>query len=551
MKKVLLSCSHINPRIDVTFGLRKLCNHALRHPGLRGEVSFDIASLHVDTPTDQAVDALLSGRPDLVGMSTFIWNLRDNVRLAEEIKRRSPHTYVVLGGPQVSDPLYDVLHETDAVDLVVRGEGEATFAELLESWVARGVPSPDVIAGVSYRRNAGATFHNPPRPLITELDELPQIYDGFRTAPRVLYGLETTRGCYMRCGYCTMGTIPFRKYSVDYVLEEIDHMAEAGVEVLNFLDSSFTFSRRRNEPIARRLRDHGIRFVCCAKAEEMGPEFGDLLIESGVIKIELGLQSMREETLRLMGRRMKLELFERNVRAFLDRATGTDIEVTVDVIAGLPGDDLESFRKAVDFAYDLRPHVVSSFPLQLLPATEFFRRADELGIERLPDDERMLRERGRYNLHRFGLVTQTATFPAAQVEAARRICLLNGVLVEGELTQTVHGILDVQGIRFTQFVDRLTALLPQRFFRDLEDISAEPGARRRVWAALRSGLQSYAATSSKGLEPLLRKRFPQAVTAYSKASECSLRPMVTSGSDSPGLAERPGARIAPESRSTT
>lgn len=477
-------------------------------------MSFDIVSLHIDTATDRAVDAILSGQPDMVGMSTFIWNVRENLRLAEEIKRRSPVTYVVLGGPQVSDPLWDVFRNTDSIDLVVRGEGELIFAEVLESWVATGAPVPGAITGVSYRRNGGPTIHNPPRALITKLDELPQIYGGVQATPGVLYGLETTRGCYMRCGYCTMGTVPFRKHSVDYVLEEIDHMAEAGVEVLNFLDSSFTFSPRRNEPIARRLRDHGIRFVCCGKAEEVRPEFADTLLECGVAKIEFGLQSMRPETLQIMGRRMKIDLFERNVRTFLEQAKGTDVQVTIDVIAGLPGDDLESFRKSMDFAYDLRPHLVSSFPLQLLPATEFFRRAEELGIERRTRGERILGEHGRYNLHRFGLVTQTATFPTAQLEEARRICLLNGVLTQGHLTETVHRVLDAEGVRFTQFIDRLVPLLPERLFRDLEEIDAEPEVRRRVWRAMKSALRSYAARSpSAEVEPLIRQRFPQAATA--------------------------------------
>lgn len=512
MKRALLCCPSINEKIDVTCGLRSLRNYALARPDLRERLEIEIVPLSVDEPAAGAAEKLLERSADLVGLSTFIWNVGDNLGLAREIKRRSPETGVILGGPQVSDPLWDVLGLDEAaspVDLVVRGEGEETFSEVLRSWLDTGRLASPGIAGTSYRGDDGGTVHAPDRPLIADLDEIPPIYDGFEAQPDVLYGLETARGCYHRCGYCMMGLLPFRRHSVEYVLAEIDHMAQAGVRVLNSLDSSFTFNPRRTELLARRLQQHGIRYICCAKAEEMRGGTADLLVETGVLKIEFGIQSTHPETLRLMGRPTRLDLLGRRVLGMLDRTRGTDIEVTLDVICGLPGDDLEAFRDSLDFAYSLRPHCVAAFPLQLLPATDLFRRAGELGIRYRPMRPDF-HNHDRYSLHKYGLVTETATFPTRELELGRRICLLNGLILQGHLTGLVHRILDLEGLRFSTWLDRLAGHLPGDIYDLLDTLHGDPSRKRQVWQLVVRAFAGYAGTARPEVAQAIGEVFPLA-----------------------------------------
>lgn len=507
MKRVVLSCPAVNEKIDVTYGLRKLERYA--HAHVTTPFASTIVPLRVGHRLDAALDLLLEQAPDLVGISTFLWNVRENLELARAIKERAPQTVVVLGGPQVSDPAWDVLALSDRVDLVVRGEGEATFAELLDAWLQAGALRAPTIAGTSYRRG-GVGVHNPDRPPLGDLDAIPSIYDGFEARPDVLYGLETTRGCYLRCGYCSMGGVPFRRHSIDYVLRELDFIAAAGVRSLNILDSSFTFDPRRTIPIVRRLRDHGIRYICCGGAEELTGELADELLATGLQKIEFGLQATSAEALRLMDRRLHKERFAEGIGGLLSRCRGSDVEVTIDVIAGLPGDDLASFRETLDFAYSLRPHSVAAFPFQLLPATRFFHRAEELGIRAVPVAATTLGDHGRYRLHRYGQVTQTATFAAAEIEAARRLCMLNALVLQAHLTPLVYRVLDVERLSFSTWLERLAALFPPGFYERLEGMGDDPSLRGQVWSELRRALADYAAAAvTPQVGDLMAERFPE------------------------------------------
>jgi Fe-S oxidoreductase len=440
----------------------------MQHNNVKDIVDIEILSIGPEHSIQDIIILVTNKAPDLIGLSTYIWTVFDNMALAEGIKKKLPEVKIILGGPQVSDIHWDILQYTPYVDGVIRGEGEAAFADMLKFWLDNGSLCDPSIAGLSYRDISGKIIHNSEHPPIKDMDIIPSRYKGFHTEKNKIYGLETARGCYNRCGYCSLGGMSFRTHSVEYVLNEIDHMAEAGVKMIFFYDCSFTFNQHRMELISRKLAHYGIRYLCCVEAEELNEEMIDILLETGAIKIEFGLQTTNPYALKLMNRKCDLDLFERNVHLFMSRCKEYDAEVNIDVICGLPGDNLQTFCQSMDFVYKLKPHRISAIPLLLLPGTDFFVNREKYGFKFIPFTKEQRNVKSRYNMDICGLVLENMTFPRNELDKGKSICLFNKLLRNTKYTKLTYEILDKNNITFTQFYNTIEKYLSESFYDCLE-----------------------------------------------------------------------------------
>lgn len=346
-----------------------------------GEVAF--TTLELDTAVDAWMIAyrVLELGPDVVGFSVVCWNARIIYDAARVIAQARPGTLIVLGGPEAGPLAERILAEQPAVGAVVRGEGEATFAELLAVRLMSGDLSR--VAGVTARRG-DRIVSAPDRSLIDNLDDIPSPYLSgvLQPTPGSTY-IEGYRGCPHRCAYCYEGKGygRIRSFSRERIAAEIAAVVSApGVSAFSFIDPVFNLTPDRLGWLAEGLTHHATRGVRLhtveVDIERVGPADARLLADAGVASVETGPQSVGPVALQACARGFDEAAFRAGVSAC--REAGISVEC--DLIVGLPGDAADDVLAGIDFAISCDPGKVQLSTLRVLPGTALWERAAELGL---------------------------------------------------------------------------------------------------------------------------------------------------------------------------
>ncbi len=342
--------------VQLNLAIRLLRAYASqRCPSVRsGVTEIQVGEWNINQPVSTAVRGIYEATPDIVIFSTYVWNREFVRRACADLRALSPSLTIGLGGPEVSWSAERSLEESPSANFVILGEGERTFAELVDRF-SLGLDASGV-AGVCWR--AGELIvRGAPREVMIELDEIPFPYSDelidFDPQNRIVY-YESTRGCPFRCAYC-LSSIErsVRSYSLSRVLEEIDFFLEREFPLVKFVDRTFNLNPERSIAIWRHIRDHyngKTLFHFEIAGEILTDEELTLLttMPAGSIQFEIGIQSANAETLRLVGRSAELGKLRENI----ERIPGA-IHTHVDLIAGLPAENLVSFAASFDFAYAL------------------------------------------------------------------------------------------------------------------------------------------------------------------------------------------------------
>jgi anaerobic magnesium-protoporphyrin IX monomethyl ester cyclase len=355
--------------------------YAQADPRLAGKSGFMTLDLDVSVDPWWVAYRVAALQPDVVGFSVTCWNARSVYDACRLLKTIVPGAYIVVGGPEVAPIAEEVLAAQPSIDAVVRGEGEETFAELL-STLLRG-RSPWRVEGVSARRD-GEIVSAPDRALIGDLDSVPSPYlTGVLEPVEGTAYIETYRGCPHRCGYCFEGKGfgRLRSFSRERVEAEVDFLASvAGIGSFSFIDPVFNLTGERlewlagvMEPYVRRgVRLHTIE----VDIERIGPDEAALLRRAGVVSVETGPQSVGERALEICRRAFDRERFVAGVEVL--RAEGISVEC--DLIIGLPGDTAADVIGGMRFVAELDPGALQMSTLHVLPGTDLWQRADEVGL---------------------------------------------------------------------------------------------------------------------------------------------------------------------------
>ena len=305
---------------------------------------------------------------DIIGFSTYIWNKKYVLSLAELVKLRLNKT-VILGGPEVSYNAREILEGNPFVDAVISGEGEEPFYQ-----IAVG-KNYDEISGLCFRKNGEIIVRephvskkNPPFPYSQKyLDSL---------SGRIAY-LETSRGCPFRCAFCLSGRQgSVRFFDIEESKRKILLLANSGTQTVKFIDRTFNADRKRaNEIFSFIIDEYGKKIptsVCFHF--EIEPNLVDdeaiKVIEKapvGLFQFEIGLQSFNEKTLQYIYRHSNLE---KTVNAIKRIVCLGNIHVHVDLIAGLSFETMESFADGFNKALKLRPHMLQLGFLKMLHGAE-------------------------------------------------------------------------------------------------------------------------------------------------------------------------------------
>ena len=356
--------------------------YAKQDAALGGRVAFETLDLDTGTDTWWAAWRVLGLEPDVLGISVTCWNARSVYEICRIVHAARPECAIVLGGPEVGPIAADVLEAHPEVSVVVRGEGEVTFAALLGE-LARGGKAWRV-GGIALRRG-DEIVTTPDRALVANLDDLPSPYlTGVLQPVDGGSYLETYRGCPHRCAYCFEGKGygRIRTFSDERVAAEIEAVASApGVRTFSFIDPVFNLTDARLTKLAGWMAPHAARGIRLhtieVDIERVDDEAAALLRAAGVASVETGPQTVGAAALKACDRPFDPGRFSEGVRAL--RAVGISCEC--DLIVGLPGDSAYDFLAGLRFCFGLDPGKVQSSTLHVLPGTGLWDRAVELGLE--------------------------------------------------------------------------------------------------------------------------------------------------------------------------
>lgn len=299
---------------------------------------------------DDILQDIYREKADVVVFSCYIWNMNIIYDICEDLKLASPNTEIWLGGPEVSYDSEKVLKEHPEAALVMSGEGEKTFEELLKGTERRMIP------GITYRTGSEVKI-NPVAELLS-MDDIPFVYKNMKDFEHKIVYYETSRGCPFSCSYCLSSidkTVRFR--SLEKVFEELDFFIENKVPQVKFVDRTFNCNRKHARAIWNHLLEHdnGItNFHFEVSADLI--EDADLQImekmRPGLIQLEIGVQSTYLPTIKEIHRTMDLEKLRGKVRSIKKMK---NIHQHLDLIAGLPFEDLSTFRKSFNDVYAMEP----------------------------------------------------------------------------------------------------------------------------------------------------------------------------------------------------
>lgn len=342
-------------------------------------------------------EQIVARRPSLVGLSCYLWNLDAFTALSALLRERLPGVTLVWGGPEIAtDYVVEGRYDALAADYLVSGEGELTFLELLRH-LSTGAPARADIAGLAHRAEAGGAFVvNPRRSPFRSLDEVPSPYltgvvdDAVLLRERVQANLETQRGCNLRCSYCIyhkdMAQISFS--SVQRVLEEVTFVTNKGVRDIRFVDANFGSDLAYAKAVMRGMVERRFEAKLMFELipgfidEELAALFGayNALCDWNDITLGIGVQTINLDVLRKVRRGIRLERFEET----FDLVQRYRIYAKIDLIIGLPGEDLASIERTLEYMLGRlagsRAHLLCCHVMRGLPGTELLDIARAHGM---------------------------------------------------------------------------------------------------------------------------------------------------------------------------
>lgn len=353
--------------------------------GIEG-IETVIREFTVNEPADGVLRRVVAEEPDVAAFSCYIWNIWQTLRLAADLKKVRPETVIVLGGPEASYGAFELLERQPAVECIVRGEGEATFRELVDTMLESGgkntgSPSLAEVPGLVCRSGDGLTAA-PHRPPLTALDSIPSPFAaGLVDLAKPLVYYETSRGCPFSCAFCMSSLEPgVRSFSMERIRSDLSLLMERRVATIKLVDRTFNFDATRAGAIWEFILAHNraSRFHFEIAADLLTEENLRLLsqVPPGLFRFEIGVQAGEEATLARVGRKSDLKRLYANVRRL--RAE-TSVVIHLDLVAGLPGEDFAGFLGSLQGLLDLAPHHIQVEPLKVLKGSPMRRIAAEQG----------------------------------------------------------------------------------------------------------------------------------------------------------------------------
>ncbi|RHO74075.1 DUF4080 domain-containing protein [Ruminococcus sp. AF45-4BH] len=334
----------------------------------------------INQPKDEILKDIYGSGADVVCFSCYIWNISFVRELIRDLAKILPATAFWAGGPEVSYDAENFLTEMPEVTGVLVGEGEKTFHDLLEYYID-GKGSLGEIRGIAYR-DGEEIRHNGWRELMN-LSEIPFVYQHLEEFENRIIYYESSRGCPFSCSYCLSSIdkkLRFR--DLELVKKELQFFLDHKVPQVKFVDRTFNCKHEHAMAIWKYILEHdnGVtNFHFEVSADLLRDEEMDLMakMRPGLIQLEIGVQSTNPETIRAIHRHMDLDKLERCV----DRVHSfRNIHQHLDLIAGLPYEDYDTFHRSFNDVYQMKPDQLQLGFLKVLKGSLMKEEAEKYGI---------------------------------------------------------------------------------------------------------------------------------------------------------------------------
>ncbi len=337
----------------------------------------EIAEYTINQPMDDILSDIYKKRPDVLCLSCYLWNILYVEQLITEISKVLPGTQIWLGGPEVSYNAVSVMEQYPQVTGVMCGEGEETFLELMEYWNQER-ESLDTIKGIVYREN-GTCRQNPPRPVM-DLSKVPFVYDHIEDFQNKIIYYESSRGCPFSCSYCLSSIDKCLRFrNLELVKKELQFFIDHEVPQVKFVDRTFNCKHSHSMAIWTYLKEHDrgkTNFHFEVAADLLNEEEMELIasMRPGLIQLEIGIQSTNPETITEIRRKMNFEEVKRIVKRVQEKG---NVHQHLDLIAGLPYEDYESFAQSFRDVYALHPEQLQLGFLKVLKGSYMHEKTED------------------------------------------------------------------------------------------------------------------------------------------------------------------------------
>lgn len=394
MKIVLaaLNSKYIHSNLAV-YSLKAYADDELQRCGDISEPpDIEIAEYTINQPYGKVMADLYRKIPDVLFLSCYIWNRREIELLAEDMAKVMPGLDIWLGGPEVSYDAEETVRKLPLIRGVIRGEGEKAFSEVLKVYCNtktisgfRRYNSDEMlkkISDITFREASGRIISAAESHRL-DFDTVPFPYNNLdEFSNRIIY-YESSRGCPFRCSYCLSSVDKSLAFRADEIVKsELKRFLDLKVPQVKFIDRTFNCEHEHAGQIWRFIRenDNGVTNFHFEVAADLLTDYEMELLRSmraGQVQLEIGVQSTNIRTLTEINRPMD---FGKVCRAVSKLRAGNNIHLHLDLIAGLPFEDMQSFRKSFNDIFALRPHQLQLGFLKVLKGSPMDRNSEKYGL---------------------------------------------------------------------------------------------------------------------------------------------------------------------------
>lgn len=365
---------------------------------------IDIAEYTINNHREDILDDIYRHNPSAIGISVYIWNVDIVTALIRDLGKVLPDTQIFLGGPEVSFESEKYL-SLDNIKGIFIGEGEVSFKELINIYVQKYICDYNASSDISNVSLTDDELKSIPGLLIrsgytgvqscVSMDDLPFLYQSEDNGDsllndyenRIIY-YESSRGCPFRCSYCLSSidkTTHFRK--LELVFKELDFFLSNRVKQVKFIDRTFNCNAKRSVEIWKYLAEHdnGVtNFHFEIAADILSNEEIDVLskLRPGLVQLEIGVQTTNETTLKAINRPTSI----RHLSEIVARIRSNyNVHIHLDLIAGLPYEDLSSFKQSFNDVFRMKPDQLQLGFLKVLNGAPIKKQVDEFDIKYTSD----------------------------------------------------------------------------------------------------------------------------------------------------------------------
>lgn len=347
----------------------------------------------LDLSYDEIGEEILKRNPDIVSISALTPTIGVALDTADKVKQVKPDAIVVLGGYHPTFQFEEVLSEP-SVDLVVRGEGEYTFLDLVKT-IERNRDLADVEGLAFHDENDGSLVVTPERAIITDLDELP--FPAFHLFPMDKYKILnittnvatiiTTRGCPMQCSFCSSAALHghhLRRRSYQNVCDEIElRLTDQNIDTIAFMDDTFTLNKKFVKDFCSEIKRRNLKFWwgCTSRVDSLDEDLLQTMKDAGCITIFIGVESADQQMLDDMHKNITVEKTENAFK--LARKIG--IRTIASCVIGMPQDTKKSIQKTINFVKKLNPNYALFSLATPYPGTRFYNETFNKNLIQIKD----------------------------------------------------------------------------------------------------------------------------------------------------------------------